>query len=296
MYCRPIKFGKYCIFLVSFLCFACKTTQPNYITSENLSEFFRYSPDKTPKISIHRGGGDVKGYPENCLESFAYFSKRMPSIIECDIELTKDSVMILMHDDKLDRTTNGTGKISTYTYNELSKFRLKDNYGNLTKYRIPKLEDVLIWGKGKVVFTLDVKKNTPYRMVTDMVEKIHAEQYAAIITYNFDQCQQVHMLNPNLMISASIMQPNDFERIKEAGIQSKRLIAFIGTREPKTEIIELMHSKNIMCILGTLGNLDKKAALENNKPYLDYLHKGIDIFATDRPDAVYEVIFNKKPK
>ena len=58
-------------------------------------------------VSVHRGGGERKGFPENCLESFDYISKKMSCLIECDIEMTKDSVMVLMHDKTLDRTSTG---------------------------------------------------------------------------------------------------------------------------------------------------------------------------------------------
>ncbi len=86
--------------------------------------FFRYQPNQPAKISAHRGGGDLPGYPENCIESFAYLAKQIPVIIECDIDLTKDSVLVMMHDATLDRTTTGTGKLIDKTYAEIQQYRL----------------------------------------------------------------------------------------------------------------------------------------------------------------------------
>src|SRR5690554_7917291 len=68
--------------------------------------------------------------------------------------MTKDSVLVLMHDDKLDRTTTGTGFVSDYTYSELQSFYLEDYQKTKTSYKIPTLDEALQWGKGKVVYTL----------------------------------------------------------------------------------------------------------------------------------------------
>src|SRR5690554_1261133 len=58
--------------------------------------------EKYPLVSAHRGGS-AKGFPENCIETFERAITFAPAIIETDIAMTKDSVLVLMHDDKLDR-------------------------------------------------------------------------------------------------------------------------------------------------------------------------------------------------
>ena len=154
--------------------FTCSPKTYTRVPSGKSAGFFGYHPNQTPKISAHRGGGDLKGYPENCIESFAFLAKQMPVVIECDIDLTKDSVLVMMHDQTLDRTTTGTGKLIDKTYAELAPFRLEDNMGNLTPYTIPTLEQVLRWGKGKVTFTLDVKRNVSFDKVVDIVSRTGA--------------------------------------------------------------------------------------------------------------------------
>ncbi|HLO44014.1 MAG TPA: glycerophosphodiester phosphodiesterase family protein [Leadbetterella sp.] len=280
------------IFLV-FIGFSCKTSQinKNYtVIPSSIFDFFKYDSSKKTMISVHRGGGELKGLPENCLESFDYISKKMPCLIECDVEMTKDSVMVLMHDKSLDRTSTGSDLVVNNTFETVQKLKLKDNYGNVTNFKIPTLENTLKWGKNKVIFTLDVKKTTPYRKVVEMVEKLNAENYALIITYNANEAIEVYKLNPNLLISVSIMQVSDYERLHDAGIPDKNMLAFIGTREPKSELVDFLHKKGIMCILGVLGNLDKKAAARGNDFYKTFIDQGVDILATDRPEAVNEII------
>ena len=85
---------------------------------EELQAYFTYDPARDVIVSGHRGGM-MPGYPENCIESFEKTLSMMPSFFEIDPRLTKDSVIVLMHDATIDRTTTGTGKVSDYTYAEL---------------------------------------------------------------------------------------------------------------------------------------------------------------------------------
>src|SRR5699024_9875723 len=136
-------------------------------------------------------------------------ASRQPLIIEFDIAMSKDSVLVLMHDDRVDRTTTGTGLVKDLSLEELKDLRLKDNEGLVTKFQIPTLMAALEWGKGKVVYTLDVKRGVPYEMVINEIRKAGAESYSIFITYSADQAARVHELAPELMISASIRKPED---------------------------------------------------------------------------------------
>lgn len=281
------------LILLIFVGFSCKISQTNKnytLVPDSIFEFFHYEKSKKAMVSVHRGGGELKGLPENCLQSFEYISNKMPCIIECDIEMTKDSVMVLMHDKTLDRTSTGKDLVFNSTFDTLDKLKLKDNFGNETGFKIPTLEKALKWGKNKVIFTLDVKKTTPFKKVIEMVNHQNAQNYTVIITYNANEAFEVYKLDPNLLISVSIMQISDYERLSQLGIPDKNMLAFIGTREPKTELIDFLHKKGIMCILGVLGNLDKKAATRGDEYYNTFLDQGVDIFATDRPEAVYGII------
>lgn len=257
--------------------------------------FFKYQPSQPAKISAHRGGGDLTGYPENCIESFAYLAKNLgtpnhPVIIECDIDLTKDSVMVMMHDATLDRTTTGTGKLIDKTYAETRQYQLEDNLGNMTKYTIPTLEEVLRWGKNKVTFTLDVKRNVSFAKVVDMIHKTGAGDYAAVITYNAPDAALVYRLAPSLMISVTIRNRAEYDRLHDLGIPDNRMVAFVGVKEPDADLYKFLHGKGIACILGTLGNLDRQAVAKGDQVYRKFAENGADVMSTDRPLEVWKAL------
>jgi len=258
-------------------------------------DFFRYRPGQTAKISVHRGGGDLTGYPENCIESFAYLARTLgtptrPVIIECDIDLTKDSLMVMMHDATLDRTTTGTGRLIDKTYAEIRQYRLEDNAGNRTNYAIPTLETVLRWGKSGVMFTLDVKRNVSFANVVAMIHKTGAGDYAAVITYNAQDAALVHRLDPRLMISVTIRNHDEYDRLHDLGLPDNRMVAFVGVKEPDAGLYQFLHEKGIACILGTLGNLDKQAVAKGDQVYRKFAGNGADIMSTDRPLEVWKAV------
>ena len=251
----------------------------------DFKSFFRASSNFYPVVSAHRGG-PTAGFPENCTATFENTIKYNHAVIETDIALTKDSVLVMMHDNTLDRTTTGTGNINEYTYKELKELFLEDNEGNRTPYKIETLDAVLQWGKGKVVYTLDVKRGVPFKMIVEAVRRNKAENYSIIITYNANQAAEVAGLAPDMMLSVSARGKEDVVRMENLGVKAENMVAFVGTSFPKPEVMEYMKSRGIACISGTMGNLDKSAIVNGDKIYLDIVKAGVMIISSDRPAAV----------
>jgi glycerophosphoryl diester phosphodiesterase len=274
------------LFLIA-LCYNCNFAQnANYTicfpTVKEFHKFVRYSADNYPLVSAHRGG-PAKGFPENCTATFANTITYIPAIIETDIILSKDSVLVMMHDNTLDRTTTGTGKIGDYTYKELQKLFLKDNEGNITAFKIETLDEVLQWGNDKVIYTLDVKRGVPMKMIVDAVIKNKAQRNSIIITYNANQAAEVAKLAPELLISVSARGKEDVERMETLGVTVEKMVAFVGTSEPTKETYEYLKSRNIISILGTMGNIDKSAAATGDALYYKLIENGANILSSNRP-------------
>ncbi|WP_254530211.1 MULTISPECIES: glycerophosphodiester phosphodiesterase family protein [unclassified Sphingobacterium] len=261
----------------------------NLKTVDDLYHFLTYNENSYPLVSAHRGGPS-DGFPENAIPTFAEVASKMPAIIECDIAMTKDSVLVLMHDETLDRTTTGKGRVSNKTYEQLKDLKLRDNNGELTNYRIPTLEDALQWGIGRVIYSLDVKRSVPYEKVIELIRKTKAEANSIIITYSANQAEVVNRLAPDLMISATIKNRDDLNRLSELSIPDTRLIAFVGTREPDTALYTMLRQHGIKSILGTIGNLDRSAEKAGYQLYADFIVRGADVLSTDRPFEAWKAL------
>ncbi|KAL7713305.1 Glycerophosphoryl diester phosphodiesterase [Entamoeba marina] len=89
-----------------------------------------------PALVSHRGGRGI--YPENTLKAMKLsVANHQADMLETDIHITKDNEFIFIHDDTLDRTTNGRGYVNTKTLNELREldFGYRFTNGSETPYR-----------------------------------------------------------------------------------------------------------------------------------------------------------------
>lgn len=295
--------NKYALIFGVLLLFSCKQEKAEEVLEVSLEdlktivledfdqtrEFYSWSSDRIPMVSAHRGG-PYPGYPENSMEAFAHVLKHTHSILEFDVALTKDSVLVLMHDNTLDRTTTGKGRVIDHTYQEIQDLFLVDKEGTITEFKVPTLDEVLSWGNGKALFTVDIKREVPFEMIVDAIKKHQAEPYAAIITYSVEAARKIHRLHPDVMLSVSIRNEEELARFENSGIPIDRWIAFTGTSERSAEFNQLLHEKGVFTILGTLGNLDRSAIARGDQLYAAFVENGTDILATDRPLEAAEAI------
>ena len=110
---------------------------------------------KSKKVLVVSHRGDWRNAPENSLQAFKNCIDMGVDMIEIDLHKTKDGQLVLMHDNTINRTTDGKGKVSDYTLAELKKLHLRNGMGRVTFHQIPTLEEVLNLSKGKILINID---------------------------------------------------------------------------------------------------------------------------------------------
>lgn len=270
-------------------------------SAKDLHAFFEYTGNDRILIAGHRGGM-VKGFPENSVATFENTLKHTPAFFEIDPRLTKDSVIVLMHDATLERTTTGTGKVSDYTYAELLKFRLKDAEGNVTEYSIPTLSEVIEWARGKTILNLD-HKDVPLEMTAAIIHKHHADSFVMLTVHNPEQAHFYLKNDKRGMFSAFIRNRKEFDDYEKAGIPFSQLIAYIGPQvKPENKgLYELLHQKGAMCMISAASSYDKlKSAEERKAAYISIARDGASIIESDYPietaEAIKELVNSDSPK
>lgn len=263
--------------------------------SSDLHAYFRYTGKGKPIISGHRGSY-ITGYPENAIETFAYVLKHTPAFFEIDPRLTKDSVIVLLHDSTLDRTTTGKGRLADYTWEEVKQFRLKDRDGHVTPYRIPTLQEAITWARGKTVLNLD-KKDVPLQMTVDMIRKNKAAGFVMLTVHNAQQARFYYDADPQLMLSAFVKTEKAMKEYEGAGVPWSNMIAYIGSenKPANKKMFDLLHARGVFCMISAAPIYDKLAtAQERAAAYRDIFEQGADILESDFPVEVAVAIGNKR--
>jgi len=110
------------------------------------------------QIIGHRGARGLE--PENTMRSFRKALELGVDYIECDVHMTKDGHIVLMHDHTVDRTTNASGPVNSFTFDEIRK--LDAGEGEI----IPTLGELLDLARGKVKLHIELKDETAPLQVT----------------------------------------------------------------------------------------------------------------------------------
>ena len=113
-------------------------------------------------VAMHRG--DWRNFPENSKDAILSCIALGADIVELDVRMTKEGRFVLMHDNKIDRTTTGKGLVSQLTVPQLKKFKMKFN-GKATKSEILTLEEALELTRGKILFNVDKFTEHPHEIL-----------------------------------------------------------------------------------------------------------------------------------
>lgn len=119
-------------------------------------------------VVAHRG--DWRYAPENSIAAIEHSIAVGVDVVELDLQLTRDSVLIVMHDATLNRTTTGKGKVADWTLDSIRTLKLKNGCGIRTKHAVPTLEEALLAAKGHVLVNLD-KADRYFDLVMPVLER-----------------------------------------------------------------------------------------------------------------------------
>ena len=119
-------------------------------------------------VVAHRG--DWRYAPENSIAAIEHSIAVGVDVVELDLQLTRDSVLIVMHDATLNRTTTGKGRVADWTLDSIRTLKLKNGCGIRTKHTVPTLEEALLAAKGRVLVNLD-KADRYFDLVVPVLER-----------------------------------------------------------------------------------------------------------------------------
>ena len=157
----------------------------------------------------HRGASSYA--PENTRSAFQKGLELGADFLECDVHLSKDGELILIHDDKVDRTTNGQGFVKDFTLDELKTLDAGGMFDDaFTGETIITLDEFLDEFYGEIGLLIEIKKPEMYPGIEEKVVAL-LEKYddlSSIIIQSFDEesMRKMHGLLPDVQI-AVLMKP-----------------------------------------------------------------------------------------
>ncbi|MDO5417580.1 MAG: glycerophosphodiester phosphodiesterase [Lachnospiraceae bacterium] len=153
------------------------------------------------KVIAHRGYSGK--YPENTMLSFQKAVESGCDEIELDVQLTKDDVVVVIHDERIDRTTDGTGLVKDYTYEELKKFNAAKLFPKVTDFQhVPTFDEYCAWvAETGITTNIEIKTGVYYyeeleKKTVDIVKKYGLEKKVMFSSFNHMSLVRIKELMP----------------------------------------------------------------------------------------------------
>lgn len=190
-------------------------------------------------ITAHRGASAFA--PEHTMIAYEIAQQANVDYIEIDLQMTKDGVLVAMHDEKVDRTTDGSGLVKEYTLEELKQLNagkwFNDAYPDLAnrefeQEKVPTLEEILLYFEDDVNYYIELKSPRIYEGMEEKLiallkkyDLIHEDQddlpKVIVESFNEDILTKFHALEPTLPLiqlfsfkEKAALSHSDYERLQ----------------------------------------------------------------------------------
>ena len=233
-----------------------------------------------PKIVCHRGAKTFA--PENTLSAVDLAFDQGFNIVEIDVRQTKDGVPVVMHDSRVNRTTNGRVAIKKMSYDVVSQL----DYGSwfdtfFTDEKVRPLEDVLVHAKGRGEVYIEIKEAEP-KLLLELVQQFEMLEDCFFWCEDIRIMDQLRLLNKDVRLMA---RRYDFKTLK-ATIErhQPQVIGFNGLNFTEEEL-EQCRELGILSMPFYLGS-----GLEKLRNLID---SGADMLNLCNPELVKKILLSK---
>jgi len=255
------------------------------------------SPLWHPPLAIAHRGSRVL-WPENTLEAFSAAVSLGFRHVETDLHLTSDGVLVCIHDHTVDRTTNGSGAVSGFDLESLSRLDAgyrhvaPDGYSFRSKQvRVPTFEEVVV-SFPDVSFVVDLKTNDLVRPLTDLIDRLDLHDRLIVGSFSDSRLAQFRLASDNRVATSTGASSSRSwllaSRLRK-GVAGDAMALQLprtsrGLRIIDSRLIDAAHERGLQVHVWTVNSPVEMAEL---------LDMGVDGLITDRPDLLKDVLLDR---
>lgn len=219
----------------------------------------------------HRGAAGLE--PENTLRSVRRAIELGVDRVEIDVRVSRDGRLVIMHDETVDRTTNGHGYVSELTFDELRS--LDAGMGE----KIPTLEEILKFTMGKVKLEIELKVPEATEPTIQLVEELNAEKNVIVISFIHELLERVHDLNPNIRTGALFFEvPKD---ILQRALKVHAGSIHVYYRNVNSDLVKEAHRSGLEIAVWNPNRIEEMREM---------IGLGVDAIGSDRPDVLIRLL------
>lgn len=222
-------------------------------------------------LIAHRGASFHA--PEHTMEAYQLAETLAADFIEIDLQMTRDGILVAMHDDKVDRTTNGKGLVSSYTLDELKELDAgswfnkkypKEAIGSYAGAKVPTLEEIFQRFGNRVNYYIETKAQDNSGMeekLLHLLEKynlIGSRGNVVIQSFSKQSLLKIHKKYPKLPL-VQLVHPDEVSTLSDGKLEEiKNYAVGIGINYNKLNkhLIKKIKAKNLFIHTYTVNDRD----------------------------------------
>ncbi len=236
-----------------------------------------------PQLTAHRGYSHIA--PENSIYAFEEAMNIGSDYIELDVQQSKDGQLVVIHDSSLDRTTDGEGKVSDFTYAELSALSCGKWFGNgeFSDARIMLLSEVLDLTRDEILLNIEIKKTgnpaDTARKTVELLAEYEMTDSCYITSFSYQALKAVKKAEPSV----------------KTGLITNIATTAVYSQLRDIDAVSLNHifvNKNIVSTAHKNGKKVFVWTVNDESDIERMISMGVDNIITDRPDVAAETIYS----
>lgn len=225
-------------------------------------------------------------FPENSLAAVQEGIRLGIDIVEIDVKVSKDGIPMLMHDGKIDRTTNGKGDLEEQTFENLRALQLVVN-GKPTNHKIPTLEEALNAAKGKIMVDLDLKTSHIDKVI-EVVRKTGTSDIVFFFDSDYEILSKVDAASKKFML---MPRAYSYAMADSAIRLYQPEVVHIDSKFYTTDVTNLIRKNHARIWINALGGPDAEIRKGNTKQAIaDLTKNGANIIQTDEPEKMIKAL------
>ncbi|MBC8061943.1 MAG: glycerophosphodiester phosphodiesterase [Clostridiaceae bacterium] len=232
----------------------------------------------------HRGASGY--YPENTMLSFKKALELGATGIETDVQMTSDGVLVLIHDEYVNRTTTGLGLVKDFNYTDLNNLDAGSWFNkNYTSEKVPTAEELIVFAKeNNILLNLELKNSIIiYPHIEEkLIEMVYKYKYQhKVILSSFNHYSMVHCkevcteIKTGLLYQATLYKPESYCKSTKADALHPYFYSI------NKEIINNVRKKGILL---TPFTVNEEVHMKN------LINSGVDGLITNFPDKLRTVL------
>ena len=251
-----------------------------------------------PLVIAHQGGDEL--WPGNTMYAFEYATELGVDVLEMDLHITKDGVLVISHDETVDRTTDGTGDIEKMTLEEIKAldagYDWSPDNGDTFPYRgqgisIPTLEEVFL-AFPEYRMTIEIKKTERLmaQPFCDLIREYDMQDKILVASFHDERMEEFRQVCPEVATSSARQETTIFVVLSKVFLGRLYSPDFYALQVPEessditvmtAQFVRAAHERNLKVEPWTINDP------EQMRQYIDW---GVDGIITDRPDILLEIL------